>query len=117
MDFVEYRNKVQSMGESGPKRYKTMVATYVFAELVPEWEKLFERKNAGYGEYDSELGPQAEVVELHRKLGKLKRAFLDAVDTNEWDEKPREVVLDMIGHCFLLLYVLDEREDADQTRS
>lgn len=95
-------------------KYKTMVAAYVFGELVPEWEKLFEAKNAGYGEYDSELGPLGEVVELHRKLGKLKRAFIHKVDTSDWDEGPREVAMDMIGHLFLLVYVLDEESDAPE---
>jgi hypothetical protein len=119
MDFQDYRNVSNIADKSVAKRtppsgrYKTMVAAYVFAELLPEWEKLFETKNAGYGEYDGELGPMGEVVELHRKLGKLKRAFLEKADTSNWDESPREVVLDMIGHCFLLLYVLDEAGSAD----
>jgi len=97
-----------------PGGYKTMVAGYVLSELLPEWEKLFERKNAGYGEYDKTLGVKAEFVEIHRKYGKLKRAFWDEVPTDDWDEQPREVLMDLIGHCFLAIWLLDEEGHGDR---
>lgn len=98
--------RVPTSGESKP--HKTLVAAYIFGELVPQWEKMFAAKNAGYGEYEGELGPLGEAVEIWRKAKKLKRAFINGVDTSEWDESPREVVMDMIGHLFLLAFVIDE---------
>lgn len=90
------------------KRYPTLVATFIFNELLPEWEELFLARNANYGEYDAELQELGEMVEIFRKYKKLKRAFIDKVDTSNWDESPREVALDMIGHLFLLIAVIDD---------
>lgn len=101
-------------GESGNKpvatnRYKTLVAAYIFGELTPEWEKKFEKKNAEYGEYAPDVpGEIGETVEISRKAGKLRRAFIDKVDTSSWSETPREVAMDMIGHLYLLIATIDE---------
>lgn len=103
-------------GESGDKplgiaRYQTLIASYIFGTLAPEWEAEFEKRNAEYGEYDDELGPLGEAVEVWRKAKKLKRAFIERVDTSEWAETPREVAMDMIGHLYLLISTLDERDN------
>lgn len=103
-------------GESGDKplgiaRYQTLIASYIFGTLTPEWEEQFEKRNAEYGEYDDELGPLGEVVEIWRKAKKLKRAFIERVDTSKWAETPREVAMDMIGHLYLLISILDEQDD------
>lgn len=104
----------QTVGASGdkpviPERYKTLIAAYIFSELTPEWEKQFEKKNAEYGEYAPEVpGEIGETVEILRKAGKLRRAFIERADTSEWSETPREVAMDMIGHLYLLIAVLDE---------
>lgn len=83
---------------------------YITKFLVPEWEKLFLRKNAGYGDMHQELGVKAQYVDIHRKVGKLRRGLWEGEDIG--DEKPREVLLDLIGHCFLTIEILDrEQED------
>lgn len=102
-----------SAPESG-RTFATLAAAYIFSDLVPEWETQFERRNAEYGEYDNELGPLGETVEIIRKAKKLKRAFIDRVDTSEWDEDARQIAMDLIGHCFLLIMLLDEDGAGDR---
>ena len=109
-------NSAPTAGSSGDKplavqRYHTLIASYIFGTLEPEWSEQFEKKNASYGEYDAELGPLAEAVEIHRKHKMLKRAFIEKVDTSEWAESPREIAMDMIGHLYLLIAVIDEEAD------
>lgn len=104
-----------SLPFSAPRRtYATLAAAYVIGDLVPEWQAEFERRNAEYGEYDSELGQLGETVEIIRKAKKLRRAFIDKVDTSGWDETPREVALDLIGHVFLLIMLMDENGAGDE---
>jgi hypothetical protein len=107
-------------GTSGDKSvstggYKTLIAAYIFGELAPEWEKQFEKKNAEYGEYAPEVpGEIGETVEILRKAGKLRRALIEMADTSDWSEQPREVAMDMIGHLYLLIAVLDEEGAGDE---
>lgn len=97
--------------------YTTLVAMYIIGELVPEWEELFSKKNAGYGEYDDTLGIKGEFAEIHRKYRKLLRAFWEETDTSDWDEQPREVLMDLIGHCFLAIHILDEEGKGDSSNN
>lgn len=77
----------------------------IVEELVPEWVAYFAAKNAGYGDMHQDLGVRAQYVDLHRKTRKLKRAFWDNEDIG--DETPREVAMDLIGHCFLAICLID----------
>jgi hypothetical protein len=92
-------------------KYATLVAAYICADLVPEWEKLFVEKNSGYGEGHRDLGIKAQYVDIHRKVSKLRRAFWDGEELT--GEQPREVLLDLIGHCFLAISLLDEDGKGD----
>lgn len=83
--------------------YPTEMARLIFEDLLPRWKKQFLAKNAGYGEYDIELGDRAEFVEISRKTKKLKRGIWEGQDIGS--ETPDEVLMDMIGHCFLALGV------------
>lgn len=89
--------------------YPTEAARYIAERLVPEFLKLFLEKNSGYGNMHDELGLKAQFVDINRKNGKLRRAI--------WDGKPigpepvREVILDMIGHLFLTLELMDADDD------
>lgn len=83
--------------------YPTEMARYIFEDLMPRWQKKFLEKNAGYGEYDGELGDKAEFVEINRKTKKLKRGVWDGLDIGP--EPVEEVMMDMIGHLFLALAV------------
>jgi hypothetical protein len=110
------RLPLPTAGESGKKplavsRYHTLIASYIFADLAPEWEKQFSEKNATYGEYDYDLKELGEFVEIHRKYKMLRRAYLEKADTSGWKEQPREIAMDMIGHLYLLIAVIDELDN------
>ena len=83
--------------------------SYITKFLVPEWEKLFREKNAGYGDMHQELGTKAQYVDLHRKIGKLRRALWEGQDIGA--ESAREVLLDLIGHAFLTIQLIDREEE------
>lgn len=95
-----------------PGEYPSNTARRVMEELVPEWQHLFLEKNKGYGEMSNELGPAAQFVDIHRKVGKLKRALWDQDDIGEF-EGVREITLDLIGHCFLLLHTMQDTRTVD----
>jgi len=74
--------------------------------LVPEYQQKLERDTAHYGpESHTEFGPKGQVIDLSRKIRVLKRLLWDGVEAKR--ETPREIVLDLIGHSFLLLELLD----------
>lgn len=74
--------------------------------LLQEWTTHFIGKQQDYRDTADDLGAPGQYAELHRKIGKLKRAL--------WEGKPlvgepaREVLMDLIGHCFLAVKHLDE---------
>lgn len=90
-------------------------AQKIIDELVPEWAKLFIRKNAGYGNMHQDLGVKAQYVDMHRKVRKLKRALWDLQDIG--DETPREVLMDLIGHCFLTLALIDAEAEGKKVET
>lgn len=99
------------LGEKGilvPSEYPTETAKYICESLYPEWRDLFLEKNAGYGEMhrDEGLGLKAQYLDMHRKVGKLRRAWWDGLPIGK--ETDREVLMDLIGHCFLALSLIDE---------
>lgn len=69
--------------------------------LLQEWINRFMEKQKDYGDAADDLGAPGQYAELHRKMGKLKRAL--------WDGEPlvgepaEEVLQDLIGHCFLAI--------------
>jgi hypothetical protein len=74
--------------------------------LLNEFLLLFLKKQRDYGDHADDLGAPGQYAELHRKMGKLKKAL--------WDGQPlvgepaREVLMDLIGHCFLAIRHLDQ---------
>lgn len=81
--------------------------TYIMDRLVPEWSRLFAQKQHDYGENGHEdLGIRAQFVDINRKTHKLRRALWDGVELQ--GEQPREILMDLIGHCFLTIDLLDE---------
>jgi hypothetical protein len=88
-------------------------AKKIIEDLVPEWAHHFIRKNAGYGNMHQDLGVKAQYVDMHRKVRKLKRALWDLQDIG--DESPREVLLDLIGHCFLTMALIDAEAERKKT--
>lgn len=81
--------------------------------LVPEWLEHFARKDKDYGDTDPvldaavKLGVRAEFANMWRKVFKLRKVFWDGGTLV--GEQEREILLDLIGHCFLALADLDEQ--------
>lgn len=76
---------------------------------IPTWSARFTEKSLDYGDAVNVLGARGQFADMHRKMGKLKRAMWDG--ENLTGEQPVEIVEDMIGHCFLTLYFLTTGAD------
>ncbi len=104
MRILKTHNALQ---EAKRGKYPSDTARQIMEELLPEWQATFLERNKGYGDMADELGPAAQFVDIHRKVGKLKRALWDEQDIGA--EDVREVTLDLIGHCFLLIRTLEDK--------
>lgn len=102
MDML--REKTKQM--KTPAAYPSKAARHIIEDLVPEWQEFFLQKNAGYGDMSKDLGVRAQYVDIHRKVGKLRRCMWNGEEIGP--ESLREVLLDLIGHCFLTIDILDE---------
>ena len=91
------------------RMWPSEAARNIMMFILPGWQRLFLEKNAGYGDMADDLGAKAQLVDIHRKVGKLKRALWDGKEIGE--ENVREVTMDLIGHCFLLLHTLESDEE------
>jgi len=84
---------------------------------LPEWAELFFRKNAEYGENASVLGDRGQFADMWRKMGKLKTAMWDGHEDKLVSEGVDEILMDLIGHCFLTLQIREEeRQILDKER-
>lgn len=68
---------------------------------LPVWLDLFQMKSREYGEAAFELGAKAQFVDMNRKFVKLKAGLWE--DKELTTEGIDEILLDLIGHCFLTL--------------
>lgn len=81
---------------------------YIMNRLVPEWMDRQQRKAAQYGDDNhSHLGIRGQYSDIWRKIGPLERALWDGEDTTGWAEGPREICMDLIGHLFLTIELMD----------
>jgi hypothetical protein len=92
------------------KNYPTDAAHKIFTEHIPEWANLFLKKNEHYGETANELGTAGQFADIWRKIGPLKRILWDHEELP--GDSPEEILMDLIGHCFLTLYFLAKEEEA-----
>lgn len=76
---------------------------------LPAWAKLFEEKNREYGagqqSSGSALGVKGQFADIWRKIGKLKTGIWDDNESALTSESVDEILLDLIGHCFLTLWM------------
>lgn len=93
-------------------------AERILVRLVPEWQGQFAAKNADYSdaapsgiEPAEVLGIKGQFAEIWRKVWKLKKAMWDG--STLAFEQPREILLDLIGHCFLAIDMIDRKSTAD----
>jgi hypothetical protein len=73
-----------------------------------EWVKHFLTKQQDYGDWAGELGAKGQFADMFRKWPKIRKAM--------WDGEPlvgeqlEEVLMDLIGHCFLSLMFLKKEK-------
>lgn len=89
----------------------TNACRYIFGdEIQPsrlgEWAALFVKKQIDYGDGADDLGLEGQYAELHRKITKLRRAMWEGHELV--GEPLREVLMDLIGHCFLSMMYIDQ---------
>lgn len=89
---------------------------YIRDVLMPEWLEQFQRKAADYNDNQNEnhrvLGVRGQFADIWRKIGKLKKALWEGQPLV--GEQPREILMDLIAHCFLTIAMLDEGKRALQ---
>lgn len=68
--------------------------------------QLFNERTIEYGDHAFLLGSRGQFADMSRKMGKLKTGIWDDNHGALVSEGVEEVVLDMIGHCFLTLQCL-----------
>lgn len=85
----------------------------IIGSLLQEWRDLFLKKNADYeaGGFENHrvLGIKGQFADIWRKIAKLKAALWDGKELTQ--EPPREVLMDLIGHCFLTIAMIDREEE------
>ena len=79
---------------------------YIKQFTMDEWLRQFQMKNKDYSSDNWSLGPKAIFVDIWRKVNKLKRGLWDGKPLIY--EQPRELLMDIIGHCFLAIAKMDK---------
>jgi hypothetical protein len=81
---------------------------YIQTVLIPEVKAHMQKGADHYGEDNhNELGLPGQYADMWRKIKPLKRALWDGL-TEGMKESPREICLDLIGHCLLSIAMLDK---------
>lgn len=76
----------------------------IITEHLVNWADLFGRKNSEYGSGSAfDLGERGQFSDMYRKMIKLKRAMWDEDESVLTTEGVDEIIMDLIGHCFLTL--------------
>lgn len=83
---------------------------YIREVLLGEFARHAKEKAADYDGSDGEenhrvLGVRGQFADIWRKIGKLKNALWDGRTLK--GEQPREILMDLIGHAFLTIAMLD----------
>lgn len=81
----------------------------ILLQHLPEMLRLFIKKNGEYGAGDASsgtaLGQKGQFADIWRKIGKLKTAIWDGNEHKLVSEGVNEILMDLIGHCFLTLHM------------
>lgn len=88
---------------------------YITGALLDEFRHQFLKWNAEYGGVERDLGLRASFCEMWRKAKKIKAIVWEGDDPTDWREGLRTILMELIGHAFLMLFDLDnaKREAAD----
>lgn len=74
-------------------------------EIAPTVMRKFLEKARDYRDAYAFLGSKGQFSDINRKFQKLKSSVWDGHKLE--GEQPAELVEDIIGHCYLLLWLLD----------
>src|SRR5215471_12990486 len=79
---------------------------YILLHLIPEISRRMKASSEHYGAGNHRaLGPAGQFSDIWRKIGPLKRALWEGKELPR--ESPREICMDLIGHCLLTVAMLD----------
>jgi len=92
----------------------------IVTKLVPEWITHQLDKSRDYNsetdgavfENADILGVQGQFADIWRKIWKLKKALWDGSKLTA--EQPREILMDLIGHCFLAIDMIDRQAGGEE---
>jgi hypothetical protein len=79
----------------------------VFERLLMEWANRFTRGQQKYRDV-KHLGAKGVFPDVNRKTGRLESDIWEERTPPEGAEPTREVILDLIGHLFLMLHLWDQ---------
>jgi hypothetical protein len=80
----------------------------IFNRLLPEWADRFCVGQIKYENVDDHLGSKGVFPDINRKVGRLERDIWDGRTPPPGAEPTREVIMDLIGHLFLMLHMEDD---------
>lgn len=89
----------------------------IVSEMLPAWAELFARKNAEYQDGIGSafaLGERGQFSDIYRKMMKLKLAMWEGKEDELTSEGVDEILMDLIGHCFLTLVMRQRRLQRDR---
>jgi hypothetical protein len=85
---------------------------HIVTKLLPEMAEKVLRDAKHYGgENHRDLGQRGQFVEINGKIGPLKRVLWEGHETVR--EDVREIATDLIGHCLLLIEMIDHGVSLD----
>lgn len=90
---------------------------YIRDTLIPEVIKHMQKGADHYGpDNHNELGLKGQYADMHRKMQPLRRYMWDGQALSLAKESPRQICLDLIGHCLLTISMLDKEMPAMKDR-
>jgi hypothetical protein len=99
--------------------WETEQLRQIMIHHLPEWARLFASKNAEYGAGNqasgTALGQRGQFADIWRKIGKLKTGIWDGNEDQLTSESVDEILLDLIGHCFLALHMRRQEDQEKKT--
>lgn len=81
---------------------------YIQTVLIGQVHEHMAKGAAHYGPNNhNELGLKGQYADMHRKMQPLKRYMWEGQALSLAKESPREILMDLIGHCLLTISMLD----------
>lgn len=89
----------------------------ILLKHLPKFITLFNLKNSEYGENAQTLGSRGQFSDIWRKIAKLKTALWDGHEERLKSEGVDEILMDLIGHCFLILNIRENDRNEKSVKS